>query len=143
MRAFWTIVIGFIAGLVVSGVLGDLIIVAKNSVVRIYCAWEIVSAEKMVAAGDFSNAISEYENVLKYISPENKKLLAKTKNNLAMSVFSAADKEKNRRSLQKSIEIFDEALALYREINYAEGVKQVEINIQTAKSVLESLEENR
>lgn len=139
-RPLVTIAIGFIAGLVISGVLADLIIVAKNAAGRVSSAWSVSRAEKYIAGGSFSKAKKEYEKALKNLKPDNKKLLAKVKNNMALIIFTEADQEKDAVRIKESLEMFSQSLELYKELNDSESIKQVEINIEEAQTVLESLE---
>lgn len=135
-----TIIIGFIAGLAVSGVIGDMIVAVNNAAGRVTSAWSVSKAEKYIAGGDYSKAVKEYKKAEKKISPSNKKLLAKVKNNMALSIFTEADKEQNIENIRESIEMFAESLDLYKELNDSESIKQVETNIKEARLVLESLE---
>ncbi|MCL1972867.1 MAG: hypothetical protein FWG57_07785 [Endomicrobia bacterium] len=132
MKVLATIVIGFIAGLAISGVLGDIIVAVNNSAGRISSAWTISRAEKFAAGGNFAQAAAEYEKALKKIKPENKKLIAKVKNNMALSIFAEADKEGNAERIRESLEMFSESLALHKELNDSESIKQVETNIEEA-----------
>ena len=135
-----TIIVGFIAGLVISGVLGDIIVALNNAAGRITSAWSVSRAEKYVSGGDFYKAEKEYENALKKINPDNKKLIAKVKNNMALSVFAQAANDKNSDRIKESIAIFSQSLDLYKELNDSESIKQVETNIEQARKVLQSLE---
>lgn len=135
-----TIIIGFIAGLAVSGVIGDMIVAVNNAAGRVTSAWSVSKAEKYIAGGDYSKAVKEYKKAEKKISPSNKKLLAKVKNNMALSIFTEADKEQNIENIRESIEMFAESRDLYKELNDSESIKQVETNIKEARLVLESLE---
>jgi len=134
-----TIIVGFIAGLVISGVLGDIIIIVNNAAGRVTSAWSVSKAERHISGGNFSKAVKEYEKALKKISPDNKRLIAKIKNNMALSIFTEADKEGNAERIRESLEMFSEPLALYKELNDAESIKQVETNIEEARRVLDEL----
>ncbi|MCL2390425.1 MAG: hypothetical protein FWD54_07380 [Endomicrobia bacterium] len=143
MKAFATIIIGFIAGLAISGVLGDIIVAVNNSAGRMSSAWTISKADKFAAGGNFSQAAAEYENALKKIKPENKKLIAKVKNNLALCVFNVADTAKDPKGIEKSLSIFSESLELHKELNDSESVKQTETNISEAEKALQQLAVSR
>ncbi|MCL2145405.1 MAG: tetratricopeptide repeat protein [Endomicrobia bacterium] len=132
-----TIAVGFIAGLAISGVLGDIIIVVNSAAGRVTSAWNVSRAEKYISADNFSEAVKEYEKALKKIRSGNKKLLAKIKNNMALCVFTQADKENNLEKIKESITMFAESLELYKELGDAESIKQVETNIEEARKVLE------
>jgi tetratricopeptide (TPR) repeat protein len=135
-----TIIAGFIAGLAISGVLGDMIVAVNNAAGRVSSAWYVSKAEKHIAGGNFTQAVNEYEKALKKIKPSNKKLLAKVKNNMALSIFTEADKEKNIEKIKESAVMFAESLEIYKELNDSESIKQVVTNIKEAESVLASLE---
>jgi tetratricopeptide (TPR) repeat protein len=135
-----TIIVGFIAGLAISGVLGDMITAANNAAGRISSVWSVSRAEKYIAGGNFAKAVKEYDKALKKINPSNKKLLAKVKNNMALSAFTEADKAGNAGKIRESLVMFAESLDLYKELNDSESIAQVETNIKEAAAVLESLE---
>jgi hypothetical protein len=84
-------------------------------------------------------AQKEYENALTKISPSNKKLIAKTKNNLALSVFLFAQKNQDKREMLKSVLIFQEALELFKEIGDSQSSKEVETNIKEAQTAVDNL----
>ena len=136
MKQLATILIGFIAGLVISGVLGDIIVAVNTSAGRISAAWMVSRAEKHIAGGNFSKAVEEYEKALPKISLKNKKLLAKVKNNMALSKFTLADNGKDREGIEEAILMFSESLELYKELGDTESIKQVETNMQEAQYVL-------
>ena len=134
-----TIIIGFIAGLAISGVLGDLIVFANNSAGRVSAALSVSRAEKLIAGGNFEQAAYQYRKALKKINPENKKLTAKTKNNLGICVFTVAEQKRDTEGVKEAILIFLESLEIYKEMSDAESVKQVETNIFEAKEFLKTL----
>ncbi len=141
MKTIATIIIGFIAGLAISGVLGDMIVAVNNSAGKVSAAWSVSRAEKHVAGGNFSSAITEYEKALKKIKPQNKKLMAKVKNNLAMCLFAVADDAKDVKGIENSLTVFSESLEIYKEMSDTESIKQVENNISEAQSALYSIEQ--
>jgi hypothetical protein len=75
---------------------------------------------------------------LKKISPSNKKLLAKTKNNLAMCIFLNAEKNQNKEEMEKAVLIFKESLELFKALDDANSIKEVETNMSTAESKAKS-----
>ena len=135
-----TIIAGFIAGLVISGILGDIIVMISNAAGRASLAWSVSKAEKHIAGGNFKKAKKEYEKALGKIKPDNKKLLAKIKNNTALIIFTEGDGEKNAEKIKESVLLFSQSLDLYRELGDYESVKQVKTNIMQARSALESAE---
>lgn len=135
-----TIIAGFIAGLVISGILGDIIVIISNAAGRASLARSVSKAERHIAGGNFEKAKKEYEKVLGKIKPDNKKLLAKIKNNTALIIFTEGDGEKNAEKIKESVLLFSQSLDLYRELGDYESVKQVETNIMQARSALESAE---
>ena len=132
MKQIAVIIIGFIAGLAISGVLGDLIVVVSNSVGRISSAWSVSQAEREIAGGNFLQAQKHYEKALQKIDPQNKKLLAKTKNNYALAIYYDAAENNDAAQIEKSREIFKEALMLYEELGDEASAQEVEENIKTA-----------
>lgn len=135
-----TIIAGFIAGLVISGILGDIIVIISNAAGRASLARSVSKAERHIAGGNFEKAKKEYEKALGKIKPDNKKLLAKIKNNTALIIFTEGDGEKNAEKIKESVLLFSQSLDLYRELGDYESVKQVETNIMQARSTLESAE---
>ena len=135
MKPAGIIIIAFIAGLAISVVLGDIIDFVNFSAARVQSAYIISKAQKAAAAENFLQAQKEYEKALEKIRPSNKKLLAKTKNNLAMCVFLEAEKNENKREMLRSILIFQESLDLFKELNDAESIKEVETNIKEAEKL--------
>jgi tetratricopeptide (TPR) repeat protein len=144
MKVFLTAAIGFVFGLVISGVLGDLLSTVKNSIQRIYIAWDIAAAEKMYANENFDEASQKYETILKKINPNNKKLIAKTKNNLALSIFAQFEGSGNKDAemLKKPVKLFEEALSYYEEMKDGEGSRQIKNNLGAAEKILSFLDRN-
>lgn len=141
MKALATILIGFIAGLALSVVLGDIIVAVNTSAGRISAAWIVSRAEKHIAGGNFSKAIEEYEKALPKIGPKNIKLLAKVKNNLALSKFTVADNEEDRKGIEEAVLMFSQSLEYYRQLGDAQSIKQTETNMQEAQYVLNHMPE--
>ena len=96
-----TIIAGFIAGLVISGILGDIIVIISNAAGRASLARSVSKAERHIAGGNFEKAKKEYEKALGKIKPDNKKLLAKIKNNTALIIFTEGDGEKNAEKIKE------------------------------------------
>lgn len=134
-----TVIVGFIAGLVISGVLFDAFVYIGKSFNRISVAWTVSKAEKSFLAGRFSDAVLLYEKVLPKINIENKRLYAKTKNNLALSIFRNAELSNNINDVSKSIDIFLEAEQIYLAMNDKELSEQTAKNIQAAQKAKESM----
>ena len=88
-----TVIVGFITGLVISGILFDVIKYIGKSFNRVHIAWNISKAEKFYSNERFSDSISLYNEVIPKIAPSNKLLLAKTKNNLALAMINKAKKD--------------------------------------------------
>ncbi|MDR3113226.1 MAG: hypothetical protein LBU09_02505 [Endomicrobium sp.] len=138
MKSAGIIITAFIAGLAISTILGDLIDFVKFSAARIESAYIISKAQKFAAAQDFLQAQKEYEKALKKISPSNKKLIAKTKNNLALCAFLQAEKNQNKEEMIKSVLIFKESLELFKEISDDKSVKETETNISEAQTAIDN-----
>jgi hypothetical protein len=132
-----TVIVGFITGLVISGILFDVIKYVGKSFNRIYIAWDISKAEKCYSGERFSESINLYNKVIPKIDPSNKLLLAKTKNNLALSMIkkSKEDLDNNICSQEefaiqiKSIsQILDEAYNLAIETKNQKLISELEQN---------------
>lgn len=140
MRAIATIAIGFLTGLIIAGFLGDIIDAVNNSAGKVSSAWLISRAEKNIAGGDFLQAIKNYEKALTKIDPKNIQLLAKVKNNLALSKFTIAYNNADKDGIENSISLFLESLEHYKVLENAEAAGEVKINIEEAYKALEELE---
>lgn len=141
MKNFWvTLIIGFIAGIVISGILFDAISYIGKSFNRVSVAWTISRAEKSFSNERFSDAVLLYEKALPKINPDNKLLYAKTKNNLALSIFKNAELLKNIKDIEKSIELFQQAEKIYLEIKDKELAEQTSKNIQIAQNIKEKIQ---
>ena len=140
-----TVIIGFITGLVISGILFDVIKYIGKSFNRVTVSWNISKAEKFYSQGRFSDSVLVYNNTLPKIPSDNKLLTAKTKNNLALAIlkeiettnniilnnqkeslnFSIADKEK----IEEALELLNQANDLYIETG------NTELSVQTSKNI--------
>ena len=84
-----SIILGFIVGLILSGVLIDIYSYIKASVDRIIIARNISKAEQYVKDGQYQQAIEIYEKVYAKIKPkkeQNESLFGKVANNLGLSL---------------------------------------------------------
>ena len=139
-----TVVIGFITGLVISGILFDVIKYVGKSFNRVSVSWNISKAEKAYSNGRFSDSVLIYKKTLPKISLDNKILLAKTRNNLALLILKNIEQEKNisfsnaTENIFKSNEILElnEALNLLNQANdlYIE-TDNIELSSQTTKNI--------
>ena len=138
-----TVIVGFITGLVISGILFDVIKYIGKSFNRVSVSWNISKAGKFYSYGRFSDSVLIYKKVLLKIDSNNKILLAKTKNNLALSILKNMEKENNI-SFSDITEISginnlsepNEALKLLKEANdlYIE-TDNIELSYQTIKNI--------
>lgn len=140
MKNFWvTVIVGFIAGLVISGVLFDAIVYIGKSFNRISVAWSVSKAEKSFANERFSDAVLIYEKILPKINPDNKKLYAKTENNLALSILKTAESSGKFEDIDKAIKLFLDAEQIYLEIKDNELAGQTAKNIIAAQKIREKI----
>ena len=124
-----TVIVGFITGLVISGILFDVIKYIGKSFNRVSVSWNISKAEKAYSNGRFSDSVLIYKNVIPKIDSENKILLAKTKNNLALSLYKNYNTTKNIEELNEALSLFKEAETIYLEVGNQELAKQTAQNI--------------
>ena len=82
-----TVIVGFVTGLIISGILFDAINYFGKSFNRVSVSWNISKAEKAYSEGRFSDSVSIYKKILSKIGTDNKLLTAKTKNNTALSII--------------------------------------------------------
>ena len=139
-----TVIVGFITGLVISGILFDVIKYVGKSFNRVSVSWNISKAEKAYSGGRFSDSVLIYKKTLPKISLDNKILLAKTKNNLALSILKNIEQEKNisfsndTENIFNSNEILElnETLNLLNQANdlYIETAN-IELSSQTTKNI--------
>ncbi len=126
-----TVIVGFITGLVISGILFDVIKYVGKSFNRVSLSWNISKAEKFYSNGRFSDSILMYKKTLPKISSDNKILIAKTKNNLALSLYKNYLNTKNIEELNEALTLFKEAETIYLEVGNQELAKQTAKNIFT------------
>ena len=146
-----TVIVGFITGLVISGILFDVIKYVGKSFNRVSVSWNISKAEKAYSNGRFSDSVLIYKKTLPKIDTNNKILLAKTKNNLALSILKNIEKEKNISfsdnkesitdineipELSEALKLLNQANDLYIETNHIELSSQTMKNIQTLEKIL-------
>lgn len=148
-----TVIVGFITGLVISGILFDVIKYVGKSFNRVSVSWNISKAEKAYSNERFSDSVLIYRKTLPKISSDNKILLAKTKNNLALSMLKNIEKESNINlsdnaenlsnisdnvllEIEEILDLLNQANDLYIETGNTELSAQTTKNIQIIESFL-------
>lgn len=149
-----TVIVGFITGLVISGILFDVIKYVGKSFNRVQIAWSISKAEKAYSSERFSDSINIYNKVISKIDTSNKVLLAKTKNNLALSIVKKIEKNQNisifdgnidnisseniteNQEIQNALQLLKEANQIYIEINDKKLLEQTSKNINILENLL-------
>ena len=144
-----TVIVGFTTGLVISGILFDVIKYIGKSFNRVSVSWNISKAEKFYSNGRFSDSVLVYENTLPKISSDNKLLTAKTKNNLALAILSKnnimllnddnnslKDDISNMSEIKEALELLNQANDLYIEIGNSELSAQTTKNIQILNNII-------
>ncbi|MCR4662384.1 MAG: hypothetical protein K5622_00660 [Endomicrobiaceae bacterium] len=129
-----TVIVGFITGLVISGILFDVIKYIGKSFNRVSVSWNISKAEKFYSNGRFSDSVLVYKKTLPKIDSENKILLAKTKNNLALSLYKNYLTTKNIEELNEALNLFNEAQTIYLETDNQKLAEEVSQNILAANN---------
>lgn len=132
-----TVIVGFITGLVISGILFDVIKYIGKSFNRVSVSWNISKAEKFYSEGRFSDSVLVYKKILPKIDSDNKILLAKTKNNLGLSLYKNYLNSKNINELNEALTLFNEAKTIYTEINNTDLATQTDKNILIAEQELQ------
>lgn len=127
-----TVIVGFITGLVISGILFDVIKYVGKSFNRVSVSWNISKAEKAYSDRRFSDSVLIYKKTLHKIDSENKTLVAKTKNNLALSLYKNYLTTNNAEELNESLNLFKEAETIYLETGNKELAEQTAKNIIAA-----------
>ena len=127
-----TVIVGFITGLVISGILFDVIKYVGKSFNRVSVSWNISKAEKAYSNGRFSDSVLIYKKTLPKINSDNKTLIAKTKNNLALSLYKNYLTTNNSEELNEALKLFKEAETIYLEIGNNELAEQTAKNILVA-----------
>ena len=127
-----TVIVGFITGLVISGILFDVIKYVGKSFNRVSVSWNISKAEKAYSGGRFSDSVLIYKKTLPKIDSDNKTLIAKTKNNLALSLYKNYLTTNNSEELNEALKLFKEAETIYLEIGNNELAEQTAKNILVA-----------
>ena len=140
-----TVIVGFITGLILSGIIFDVIKYIGKSFNRVSVSWNISKAEKFYSQGRFSDSVLVYNKTLSKIPSDNKLLIAKTKNNLALAVLKEIETTNNivldneKKSLNVGVadmEKLEEALKLLNQSNdlYIE-TGNTELSVQTSKNI--------
>ena len=127
-----TVIVGFIAGLVISGILVDVIKYVGKSFNRASVSWNISKAEKAYSEGRFSDSVLIYKKVLPKISEDNKILLAKTKNNLGLSLYKNYLTTQNKEEITEAMDLMQNAENLYLEAGNKELAEQASQNLVNA-----------
>ena len=127
-----TVIVGFITGLVISGILFDVIKYVGKSFNRVSVSWNISKAEKAYSNGRFSDSVLIYKKTLPKIDSDNRTLIAKTKNNLALSLYKKYLTTNNAEELDEALSLFKEAETVYLEIGNNELAEQTAKNILAA-----------
>ena len=143
-----TVIVGFVTGLIISGILFDVINYFGKSFNRVSVSWNISKAEKAYSEGRFSDSVSIYKKTLSKIGADNKLLTAKTKNNTALSIIKKIETENNvsvtdykkensyelssdvAAQLDDALSLLNEAKDLFLEINEQESYLQTSENIK-------------
>ena len=131
-----TVIVGFITGLVISGILFDVIKYVGKSFNRVSVSWNISKAEKAYSNGRFSDSVLIYKKTLPKIDSDNKTLIAKTKNNLALSLYKNYLTTNSGEELNEALNLFKEAETVYLEIGNNELADQTSQNILAASNQL-------
>ena len=141
-----SIILGFIVGLILSGVLIDVYSYIKGSVDRIIIARNISKAEQYVKDGQYQQAIEIYEKVYAKIKPkkeQNESLFGKVANNLGLSLVenSGGINKSNKNFLnskqaKKALEMFKEAKDSFLKIKNNKLADQTEQNIKMLEQSL-------
>jgi len=136
----FSIILGFIVGLILSGILVDIYSYVKGSVDRIIIARNISKAERYVKDGQYQQAIEIYEKVYAKIKPkkeQNESLFGKVANNLGLSLVenSGGINKSNKNFLnskqaKKALEMFKEAKDSFLKIKNNKLADQTEQNIK-------------
>ena len=151
-----TVIVGFITGLVISGILFDVIKYVGKSFNRVSVSWNISKAEKAYSDGRFSDSVLIYKKTLPKIDTNNKILFAKTKNNLALSILKEIESKNNIEILadnnnsqsidmqsipeiKEALDLLNQAKDLYVEISNTELANQTSNNIKIIETRLEEL----
>ncbi len=124
-----TVIVGFITGLVISGILFDVIKYIGKSFNRVSVSWNISKAEKFYSEGRFSDSALVYKKTLPKIDSDNKVLLAKTKNNLGLSLYKNYLNSKDINELNEALTLFNEAKTIYLETDNTDLANQTDKNI--------------
>ena len=133
MKKFAFIIIFFITGIIISGILGDGINLVLGCAGKYSEARAISQAHEYFAGGNYLQALDQYKKALEVIDPSEKQKLAQVKNNMAFCVFQTALENNDKKGMRESLPLFEESLSLYKEVGDTESVKQVETNISEVK----------
>ena len=142
MKNFFVItIVGFIVGLIISGVGIDIYSYISRSVNRFSIARTISKAEQMVAQERYPEAIGLYEKAYAKITSamnddENEILVAKIKNNQGLCLSKQFEKSKNIVDFNSALAMFQEAYVTYKKIQNGELADQTKKNIKILEDMV-------
>lgn len=143
MKNFFVItIVGFIVGLIISGIGIDIYSYISRSVNRFSVARTISKAEQMVAQDRYTEAIALYEKAYAKISSamnddKSEILVAKIKNNQGLCLSKRFEKTKDVLDFKQALSLFEEAYAVYKKIKNGELADQTEQNIKILEKMAE------
>lgn len=143
MKNFFVItIVGFIVGLIISGIGIDIYSYISRSVNRFSVARTISKAEQMVAQDRYTEAIALYEKAYAKISSamnddKSEILVAKIKNNQGLCLSKRFEKTKDVLDFKQALSLFEEACAVYKKIKNGELADQTEQNIKILEKMAE------
>jgi len=142
LKNFFVItIVGFIVGLIISGIGIDIYSYISRSVNRFSVARTISKAEQMVAQDRYTEAIALYEKAYAKISSamnddKSEILVAKIKNNQGLCLSKQFEKSKNILDFNSALTMFREAYATYTKIQNGELADQTEQNIKILEDMV-------
>jgi tetratricopeptide (TPR) repeat protein len=148
---FWIgIIVIIITGLIISILYGIYTDYSERDNLKSNIEPLIRKANSLLSSGEFEEAINEYEEILKAVSPKNLPVkYATTQNNLGIAYVNLAGVRDKESNIEKAINAYQEALKIYTvdryPINYATtqnnlgnayrnlaGVRDKESNLENA-----------
>jgi tetratricopeptide (TPR) repeat protein len=132
-----TVAVGFLVGLVISGVIGDAYGFVRARTAKIALMYSIKSAEWMIAADRNGEALARLQAALPRVRKEREpRVYARIQNGLGSAWIGIAASEDTAANLERAVRAFQEALDVYTIDRYRENYAATQNNLGIAYAEL-------
>jgi len=133
-----TILVGFLAGFAVSGLLFDAISFVHRRYNRARAAWNISRAERLLGQNMFDLALVQYDRAFTRLTPQlNARIYAQNRNNQALILMEVSTLQNDIAGMQRAVKYFASALNTYTDlVGDQTRMHQVQVNLDNAVQTL-------